>query len=71
MRDEIERRLGLRALDIYGLSEMMGPGVASECHPSRSARTSARTTSSSRWSIRTPAAVLPEDVEGELVLSPA
>ena len=31
MRDEIERRLGLRALDIYGLSEMIGPGVASEC----------------------------------------
>jgi phenylacetate-CoA ligase len=31
MRDEIERRLGLRALDLYGLSEMIGPGVASEC----------------------------------------
>jgi len=30
MRDEIERRLGLRALNIYGLSEVIGPGVASE-----------------------------------------
>lgn len=31
MRDQIERRLGLMALDIYGLSEIMGPGVAVEC----------------------------------------
>ena len=31
MRQEIEARLGLRAIDIYGLSEIMGPGVACEC----------------------------------------
>jgi phenylacetate-CoA ligase len=31
MRAEIEARMGLDALDIYGLSEVMGPGVASEC----------------------------------------
>lgn len=31
MRKEIERRLGIVALDIYGLSEVMGPGVAMEC----------------------------------------
>jgi phenylacetate-CoA ligase len=31
MRTEIEGRLGLSALDIYGLSEVMGPGVAQEC----------------------------------------
>jgi phenylacetate-CoA ligase len=31
MRAEIEARVGLDALDIYGLSEVMGPGVASEC----------------------------------------
>jgi phenylacetate-CoA ligase len=30
MRDEIERRLGLRALNTYGLSEVIGPGVAAE-----------------------------------------
>ena len=30
MRDEIERRLGLAALNHYGLSEVIGPGVASE-----------------------------------------
>jgi phenylacetate-CoA ligase len=31
MRCEIEERLGLKAVDIYGLSEIMGPGVACEC----------------------------------------
>jgi len=30
MRGELERRLGVDALDIYGLSEVMGPGVGSE-----------------------------------------
>lgn len=30
-RQEIERRLGLRASDFYGLSEIIGPGVAAEC----------------------------------------
>jgi phenylacetate-CoA ligase len=31
MRREIEARMGLDAVDIYGLSEVMGPGVANEC----------------------------------------
>ena len=31
MRTRIEELLGLRALDIYGLSEIIGPGVAAEC----------------------------------------
>ncbi len=31
MRAEIETRLGIDALDIYGLSEIMGPAVAMEC----------------------------------------
>ncbi len=31
MRRSIEARAGLSAVDIYGLSEVMGPGVASEC----------------------------------------
>ncbi|MFP8902999.1 phenylacetate--CoA ligase PaaK [Streptomyces atacamensis] len=31
MRREIEDRAGLHAVDIYGLSEVMGPGVAQEC----------------------------------------
>ncbi len=32
MRQEIESKLQIKATDIYGLSEVMGPGVASECH---------------------------------------
>jgi phenylacetate-CoA ligase len=32
MRHDLENRLGLRAVDVYGLSEIMGPGVACECH---------------------------------------
>jgi phenylacetate-CoA ligase len=35
MRRQLEARLGLDALDIYGLSEVMGPGVASECIESK------------------------------------
>ncbi|NLU09871.1 MAG: phenylacetate--CoA ligase [Tepidanaerobacter acetatoxydans] len=31
MRKELESKLGLKALDIYGLSEVIGPGVACEC----------------------------------------
>ncbi|WP_429885592.1 phenylacetate--CoA ligase family protein [Geoalkalibacter halelectricus] len=32
MRDEIEAKLNLKAIDIYGLSEILGPGVAIECY---------------------------------------
>src|SRR5205823_6833055 len=31
MRQEMEQRLDIDAVDIYGLSEVMGPGVAQEC----------------------------------------
>lgn len=31
MRRDLERKLGIRATDIYGLSEVIGPGVATEC----------------------------------------
>ncbi|MEH6516859.1 MAG: phenylacetate--CoA ligase PaaK [Halioglobus sp.] len=31
MRTELEQRLNIQAVDIYGLSEVMGPGVAQEC----------------------------------------
>ena len=31
MRKEIEQKLSIKAIDIYGLSEIIGPGVASEC----------------------------------------
>ena len=35
MRQEIERKLNLTAVDIYGLSEVIGPGVAIECHEAK------------------------------------
>ncbi|WP_205231386.1 phenylacetate--CoA ligase PaaK [Azospira oryzae] len=35
MRQEIENLLGIDAVDIYGLSEVMGPGVANECIESK------------------------------------
>lgn len=31
MRGQLERRMNLHAVDIYGLSEVMGPGVGNEC----------------------------------------
>jgi phenylacetate-CoA ligase len=31
MREEVEKKLGLKAIDIYGLSEIIGPGVSMEC----------------------------------------
>ena len=35
MRKEIESKLNICAIDIYGLSEIMGPGVAIECHEAK------------------------------------
>jgi len=35
MRTEIEERMDVHAVDIYGLSEVMGPGVAQECVESK------------------------------------
>src|SRR6202022_2731624 len=32
VRRELEQRLGIKAVDLYGLSEILGPGVACECH---------------------------------------
>ena len=32
MREEIEERLDVNGIDIYGLSEIVGPGVSCECH---------------------------------------
>jgi phenylacetate-CoA ligase len=32
VRRELEQRFGMKAVDLYGLSEILGPGVACECH---------------------------------------
>lgn len=36
MRAKIEEKLGIKAIDIYGLSEVMGPGVGIECYEAQS-----------------------------------
>jgi phenylacetate-CoA ligase len=36
MRDDLEAKFGIKAQDTYGLSEIIGPGVASECHEGQS-----------------------------------
>jgi phenylacetate-CoA ligase len=68
MRTELERRLGIRAHDVYGLSEIMGPGVAVECEARQGLH---------GWEdhflfeVIDPAtgAVLPPGAEGELVIT--
>jgi phenylacetate-CoA ligase len=35
MRDQIEQRLGIKAMNMYGLSELIGPGVSTECAEGR------------------------------------
>ncbi len=35
LRAELDRRLGIKSCDVYGLSEIMGPGVACECDTAR------------------------------------
>ncbi|MCK7504696.1 MAG: hypothetical protein MZV70_11810, partial [Desulfobacterales bacterium] len=67
---EIENRLDITALDIYGLSEIMGPGVSMECLEGRArACTSSRTTSSSRSINPDTGEVLPPGEAGELVFT--
>ncbi|MGD8710066.1 MAG: phenylacetate--CoA ligase [Ectothiorhodospiraceae bacterium] len=69
MREEIEERLGIQAVDIYGLSEVMGPGVGQECIETKDGLT--------LWEdlfypeIIDPATgeVLPDGEEGELVFT--
>jgi phenylacetate-CoA ligase len=36
MRSDIQAKLGVKAMDTYGLSEIIGPGVANECHQAQS-----------------------------------
>jgi len=69
LRKQIEKRTSLQAIDLYGLSEVMGPGVAQECIETKDGLTI--------WEdhfypeIVDPAtgAVLPEGEMGELVLT--
>jgi len=69
MRDEIERRLGLAALNHYGLSEVIGPGVASEHVDTRDGLTIWEDHFYPEIIDPQNGAVLPDGQDGELVLT--
>jgi phenylacetate-CoA ligase len=69
MRGEIEARAGLDAVDIYGLSEVMGPGVASECVESKDGPVIWEDHFYPEVIDPETGAVLPDGEEGELVFT--
>ena len=69
MRREIESAAGLDAVDIYGLSEVMGPGVASECVESKDGPVVWEDHFLPEIIDPLTGAVLPDGSEGELVFT--
>ena len=69
MRSEIERRMGLQALDLYGLSEVMGPGVGQECADSRDGLTLWEDHFFPEIIDPESGCVMPDGEQGELVLT--
>jgi phenylacetate-CoA ligase len=69
MRAEIEQRAGIQAVDIYGLSEMMGPGVACECIETRDGPTIWEDHFYPEIIDPLTGEVLPDGSEGELVFT--
>lgn len=69
MRREMEQRLNLDAVDIYGLSEVMGPGVAQECLESKDGPTIWEDHFYPEIIDPETGAVLPDGEEGELVFT--
>ncbi|MEX8192139.1 phenylacetate--CoA ligase PaaK [Comamonas guangdongensis] len=69
MRQELETKGGLDAVDIYGLSEVMGPGVASECVETKDGPVIWEDHFYAEIIDPDTGAVLPEGSEGELVFT--
>ena len=69
MRAEIERNAGIDAVDIYGLSEVMGPGVASECIETKDGPVIWEDNFYPEIIDPTTGEVLPDGEEGELVFT--
>ena len=69
MRSEIEARMGIHAVDIYGLSEVMGPGVAQECLETKDGPTIWEDHFYPEIIDPETGSVLPDGEEGELVFT--
>jgi phenylacetate-CoA ligase len=69
MRAQIESRMGIDAVDIYGLSEVMGPGVAQECIEAKDGPVIWEDHFYPEIIDPITGAVLPDGEEGELVLT--
>jgi len=69
MRAELEKRFGIAALDLYGLSEVIGPGVAQECIETRDGLTVWEDHFYPEIIDPQSGAVLPEGKDGELVIT--
>jgi phenylacetate-CoA ligase len=69
MRDEIERRMGLEAVNIYGLSEVIGPGVGQEYAANKDGLTIWEDHFLPEIIDPETGAVLPDGEEGELVFT--
>lgn len=69
MREEVEQRLNIDAVDIYGLSEVMGPGVAQECVESKDGPTIWEDHFYPEIIDPETGEVLPDGEEGELVFT--
>ncbi len=69
MRAEIEKRAGIDAIDIYGLSEVMGPGVAQECIETKDGLTVWEDHFYPEIIDPESGAVLPDGSDGELVFT--
>ena len=69
MRREIEQKMGLDAVDIYGLSEVMGPGVANECIETKDGPVIWEDHFYPEIIDPQTGAVLPDGAEGELVFT--
>jgi phenylacetate-CoA ligase len=69
MRHEIEERLDMHAVDIYGISEVIGPGVANECVESKDGLHIWEDHFFPEIIDPITGAVLPDGEEGELVLT--
>src|SRR5204863_230743 len=70
MRDEIERSLRLTAVNLYGLSEIVGPGVSCECIEARDGGHICEDHFLVEVVDARSGQPLPEGAEGELVFTP-